>query len=67
MGAEPFKDMLMSMRFRFKEDEKIHAQTDLKASELEKCYINIYFRRRGRCLTGKGIERFKFCNAKEKL
>jgi hypothetical protein len=29
MGAEPFKDMLMSMRFRFKEDEKIHAQTDL--------------------------------------
>jgi hypothetical protein len=26
MGAEPLKDMLMSMRFRSKLDEKIHAR-----------------------------------------
>jgi hypothetical protein len=30
MGAEPLKDMLMSMRFRSKLDEKIHAQTEQK-------------------------------------
>jgi hypothetical protein len=30
MGAEPLKDMLMSMRFRSAEDEKIHAQTERK-------------------------------------
>jgi hypothetical protein len=35
MGAEPLKDMLMSMRFRSKLDEKIHAQTEQKANELE--------------------------------
>jgi hypothetical protein len=28
--AEPLKDMLMSMRFRSKLDEKIHAQTEQK-------------------------------------
>jgi hypothetical protein len=31
MGAEPLKDMLMSMRFRSKLDEKIHAQTAEKS------------------------------------
>jgi hypothetical protein len=31
MGAEPLKDMLMSMRFRSKLDEKIHAQTEQKS------------------------------------
>jgi hypothetical protein len=35
MGAEPLKDMLMSMRFRSKEMMKIHAQTEQKANELE--------------------------------
>jgi hypothetical protein len=29
--AEPLKDMLMSMRFRSKLDEKIHAQTEQKS------------------------------------
>jgi hypothetical protein len=34
MGAEPLKDMLMSMRFRSKLDEKF-MQTEQKANELE--------------------------------
>ena len=35
LGEEPFKDMLMSMRFRYLDDEKIHAQTEIKAAEVE--------------------------------
>jgi hypothetical protein len=34
MGAEPLKDMLMSMRFR-SNWMKNHAQTEQKANELE--------------------------------
>jgi hypothetical protein len=41
MGAEPLKDMLMSMRFRSKLDEKIHAQTEQKANELENTITSV--------------------------
>lgn len=41
LGEEPFKDMLMAMRFRSLEDEKIHAQTEIKAAELEAKVLEI--------------------------
>jgi hypothetical protein len=40
MGAEPLKD-IMSMRFRSKLDEKIHAQTEQKANELENTITSV--------------------------
>lgn len=35
LSDEPLKDMLMKMRLRYLEDEKIHVQTEVKAAELE--------------------------------
>jgi hypothetical protein len=40
MGAEPLKDMLMSMRFRSKLDEKIHAR-QAKTNELENTITSV--------------------------
>lgn len=41
LGDEPFKDMLLAMRIRSLEDEKIHAQTSLAANELEATILGI--------------------------
>jgi len=41
LGEEPFKDMLLKMRVRSLEDEKIHAQTALAANELEATILDI--------------------------
>jgi hypothetical protein len=52
--------MLMSMRFRSKEDEKIRMQTDLKASEFGKMLYQRYFRRRGHTSLEKVLEDSSF-------
>jgi hypothetical protein len=41
LGTEPFKDMLLAMRFRAKSDELVHAQTQLAATELEAKIVSI--------------------------
>jgi hypothetical protein len=41
MGAEPLKDMLMSMRFRSKLDEKFMPRQSKKANELENTITSV--------------------------